>query len=98
MSPVQYINTTFLTTTPEPTSPTIKIIYQDAKQVAREAIHIRINSSALHCNTGKMYIPKIFSYLFGGYRSSNESNQVVDSDLPQGHTYLTIPSNRLFSA
>ena len=38
----------------------LKIIYQDNKQVAREAtevIYIRMNNPALRHNTGKMYIP-----------------------------------------
>ena len=61
-----------------------KLIYQDNKQVAREAgeaIHIRINNSALICNTGKMYIPEICNNLLGADISSSESNQVVDSNL-----------------
>ena len=31
-------------------------------------------------------------------RSSNESDQMVDSDLPQHHMHLTIPSNRFSRA
>ena len=41
-----------------------KIIDKDSKQVAREAReanHIRINNPVLNCNTGKMYISKIFN-------------------------------------
>ena len=74
-----------------------KIIDQDSKQVAREARDatcIRINNSALSHNTGKMYIPEIFNHLLGVDESTNESNQDVDSDLPQGHTHLTILTNR----
>ena len=48
--------------------------------------------------TGKMYIPEIFNHLHRADRSSNVSNQMVDSDLPQGHTHLTIPSNRFSRA
>ena len=73
-----------------------KIIEQDSKQVARETredIHIGINNHALNCSTGKMHIPEIFKCLLGVDRSSNESDQMIDSDLPLGHTHLTIPSN-----
>ena len=62
--------------------------------VVREAIHIRINNLALNHNTGKLYIPEIFNHLFEADTSSNESDQMVDSDLPQGQTYLTFPINR----
>ena len=41
-----------------------------------------------------MYTPEIFDHLFGEDGSTNESNQVVDSDLPQGPTDPTIPSDR----
>ena len=37
-----------------------KIIDQDSKEVAREAIHIRVNNPALDHNMGKMYISEIF--------------------------------------
>ena len=85
---------------PKAQIPHFKIIDQESRQVARdarEAICIRINT-ALNNNTGKMDIPEIFSYLLGADRSTNESNQVVDSDLIQGHMYFTIPNNRLFRA
>ena len=45
-----------------------------------------------------MYIQEIFNYPLGADKSSTESNQVVDSDLPQGHTHLTIPSSRFSRA
>ena len=51
-------------------------------------------NNVLQHNTGKMYIAKIFNHLLVADRSSIEYNQVVDSDLPQDHTHLTIPSNR----
>ena len=35
-------------------------IMHNSKQVAREAIHIRINNSTVNYNTGKMYVPEIF--------------------------------------
>ena len=38
-----------------------KIMDQDSKQVAREAIHFRSNIYVINCNTGKMYIPKFFT-------------------------------------
>ena len=69
----------------------LKITDQDSKQVAREAresILIRINNCALNDNTGKMYIPEIFNNLLGADGSTNESNQMGDSDCTQGHTYL----------
>ena len=86
---------------PLPDTSHFKITDQDNKQEAREAreaIHIGINNPALHHNTGKMYIPEIFSHLLGADRYSRESNQVVDSDLPQGYTHLTIASDRFSQA
>ena len=74
-----------------------KIIDKDSKQFAREAreaIHIRINNPALNCNTGKMCIQEIFNHLLGANGSTNDSNKVVDSDLSQGHTHLTLQSSR----
>ena len=76
----------------------LKILDQYSKQVAteaREAIHIRINNPALKCNTGKMYIQEIFNNLFGADGSTHESHQMADSDHPQGHIILTVPSNSL---
>ena len=73
-----------------------KILDQDNKQAVREAIHIRINNPTLNCNTGRMYIPEIFNHLLGADRSTDESQQVADSDLSQGHTHLTIQGNRFF--
>ena len=78
-----------------------KTIDQDSKQVAREAwetIHIIINNPALKHNTGKMYIPGIFIDLLGTDSSLSKSNLMVDSDLSQGHTHLTIPSNKFSRA
>ena len=75
-----------------------KILDQDSKQVTREAIHIRINKPDLNCNTGKMYIPEIFKCLLGADRYSNNSDQMVDSDLPKGSSHLTIPTNRFSRA
>ena len=95
LSEVPFTNTTFPTTNSLPDTP---ITDQDSKQAAREAIHIGINNPALHHNTGKMYIPEIFSHLLGADRYSRESNQVVDSDLPQGYTHLTIASDRFSQA
>ena len=72
-----------------------KVTDQDSKHIVREAgkvIYIRINNPAQNCNTGKMYIPEIFIHLLETSRSSYESNQVVDSDLPLGHTHLIIPA------
>ena len=48
----------------------------------KEAIHIRINIPA-------------FNHILGTDRSSSKSNHMVDSNLPHGHTHLTISSNRL---
>ena len=70
------------------------IIEQDSTQIAREArevIHITINNPGLSHNTGTMYIPEIFNHLLGVDGSTSEFNQVVDSDLPQGHAHLSIP-------
>ena len=64
----------------------------DSKQVAREVIHIRINT-ALNCNTGKVYTLQIYNHLVSTDRSSNKSNQVVDTDFQKGHTHLSIPKN-----
>ena len=73
----------------------LMIIGHDNKQVEHgEAIHIRINNPALNYKTGTMNIPEIFNKLLGADGSSNESNQMVDSDHPQGLTHLTVPSNR----
>ena len=44
---------------------------QDSKQVAREPIHISINSLALNDRTGKMHIPEMFNSLLGADRSSD---------------------------
>ena len=74
-----------------------KIIDQDRKQFAtkvREAIHIRINSPALNCNTEKMKFPEIFNNLLGADGSTNHSNQMRDSDHLLGHSDLTVPSKR----
>ena len=74
-----------------------KIIDQDIKQYARaagETIHIRINSTALNCYTEKMYVPEVFNHLLEAGISSNESNQMIDSDLSQGHTNFTILNNK----
>ena len=71
-----------------------KIIDHDSKQDAREAresIQIQINNAAHNCNVDKIYISETFNHLLGADRSSSESNQVIDSDLPQGCTHLTIP-------
>ena len=46
----------------------LKVKAQDSKQVAREAIYIRINHLVLNHNTGKMYIPEIFNSLLGAER------------------------------
>ena len=81
-----------------------KIIDQDSKLIAREAreareaIHLRISSPALNCNTGKMYILEIFNNLLAADRSTNESNQMVSSNHVQGHTHLTGQSNRFTRA
>ena len=83
---------------PSSNSSHFKIIDQHSKQVVREAIHITIRNHVFNCNTGKMYIPEIFNHLLGVDRSSNESDEMVDSNLPQGCTHLTFPSNRFFSA
>ena len=69
-----------------------KLIDQDRKQFAREAIHIWIINMALSCNTGKLYILEIFNSLLGADRSF----QIAD--FLQGHTHLTIPRNRLCRA
>ena len=78
-----------------------KIIDQDSKQVAREAreaIHIRINNPDLNCNMGKMYIPEILNNLPWSDVSTNESYSLGDSDHPQSHIHLTVPSNRFARA
>ena len=59
----------------------LEVVKQVARE-ARKAIHIRISNPAFNCNTRKMYIPEIFNHLLGADRSSNESSQVADSDLP----------------
>ena len=41
-----------------------------------------------------MYIWEIFKYLLGADVSTNDSYLLADSDLPQGHSHLTIPNNR----
>ena len=77
------------------------MIDQDSTHVARKAtevIHIKINNPALNENTGKMYIPEIFNQLLGAHRYSNELDQMLDSDLPQGHSHFTIPSKRISRA
>ena len=74
-----------------------KLIDQDRKQVAREArkaIHIRINNLALSHNRGKLYIPWMYNNLLGADRPSYLSVQMAEPALQQGHTHLTIPSNR----
>ena len=73
-----------------------KVIYQDSKQIATEAImkDSRNNNPALNCNTGKMCIPEIFNNLLGAEKPSDGSVQMADPDLPQGHMHLTIPYNR----
>ena len=96
MSTVQFTNTIFPTNT-RATISHFKIIDQDSKQVTRKAtetIHMGLNDPDLKQNTGKTYIPEIFNNLHDADRSSNDFKQVVDLDLPQGHTHLTIPSNR----
>ena len=73
----------------------------DSKEGARDtskAIHIRINNLSLNHNTVKMYIPEIFNNLLGANSLSNGSVEIVDPDLPEGHTDLTIPSNRFSKA
>ena len=75
-----------------------KVIDQDSKQVAREAIHIKINNPVHNCNKGKMYIPEIFNSLLGADRLSDRLVQVVGPDLPQGHIHLTIPISRFARA
>ena len=55
---------------------------QDSKQIAKEAIHIRINTPALNCITTIMYIPEIFYHFLGTDRSSDKSNPVADSYCP----------------
>ena len=45
-----------------------------------------------------MYILEIFNHLLRVDGSINESNQVVDLELPQGHVHLTILSNRFSRA
>ena len=55
-----------------------KIIDQDSKQVAREAIHIRINNPAFNCNIGKMYILEIFNNLLGAKGATTACNQMGD--------------------
>ena len=42
-------------------------------------MHIRINNPALNCTTGKNYIPEIFNCLLGADKSSNESDQTLDT-------------------
>ena len=42
-----------------------------------------------------MHILEIFNHLHDTDRSSIDFNHVVDSDLPQGHTHLTISNNRV---
>ena len=74
---------------------------QDSKQVTREireATQIRINNPAPNYNTRKMYIPEIFNKLLRADGSTNESNLMGDSDCLQGHTHLTIQSNRFARA
>ena len=73
MSLVKFKNTAFPITAHE-TSPILRLIDQDNKQVAREAILIRIKNPALNCNIEKMYIPDIFNNLLGADRFSNESH------------------------
>ena len=78
-----------------------KEIDQDNKQIAmeaKEAIHIEINSSALSHDTRKIYFPEIFNSPLGTDRFSDGSVTMEDTDLPQGHTHLTIPSNRFSRA
>ena len=73
--------------------PHFKIIDQDSIQVnrkAREAIYSIINNSALNHNMGNMYIPEIFNNLLGADGSTKKSNQMGDSDYPQGYIHLTI--------
>ena len=72
------------------------MIDQGSKQVATEAIHIGINNPALNSSAGKMNISQIIKHLLGEDRSSNKSNEVVDLNLQEGHTYLTILNNRFF--
>ena len=86
---------------PQANTSNFKMIDQDSKQVTREArevIYIKISNATLNYNTGKMYMPEIFNHLLGKDRSFSESNQVVNSDLPQGHTHPIIPSNRFSRA
>ena len=68
------------------------------KQVAREAIHIRINNPALQMLHRKIYIQEIISHPIGAERSSSQSNQVLDSDLPQGCIHLIFLNNRFSRA
>ena len=67
---------------------------QDSKQVAREAIYIRINNPVLKCNIGKMYIPEISNSLLGADMPSDWSLQMADPYLP--HPIIQI--NKLFRA
>ena len=74
-----------------------KVINYDGKQVtrqARETIHIRINNPTPIHNRGKMYIPEIIKSLLEADKPSEGSVQMADSNLPQGHKHLNIPSNR----
>ena len=70
-------------------------IDQEIKQVAMEEIQTRINNPSTQ---SKMYILEIFNTLLGIDRPSDRSVQMADLDLPQGHTHLTIPSNRFSRA
>ena len=98
---MQFTHTAFPTNHPWAYIPHFKIIDQDRKQIARdarEAIHIRINNHALKYNTEKMYILEIFNHLLQADRSSNDSDQMVHSDLPHSHIHFIIPNNRFLRA
>ena len=56
------------------------------------------NKPALNNNTGKIYIPETFNHFPQVDSSSNESDETVEGDLTQGHTHLTIPSNKFSRA
>ena len=49
-----------------------------------------MNTPALNCNTGKMYVPEIFNHLLGADGSTNMSNQVIEVDLQQVYTEVVI--------
>ena len=55
-----------------------EVMDQDRKQLAREAIHIRMNNPALNCTTRIMYILEIFNSLLGADKLSDGSVKMAD--------------------